>query len=167
MATKMSDHELRRNPGNEPICACGFRPEILDSDAGVGRQWRAKAVVLDHAKALNEDAHPNLNPVSRFAEDVLGLELTPWQRKLLDRSMERTPEAPFRTRRDVKYPRAGVRQTQDGKWLLTLWDGDSIVHAIDEEDRTNNDWYTAVTQGWMTVGACHQAGTNLNGYPVP
>ncbi|MFM9430036.1 hypothetical protein [Arthrobacter sp. MP_2.3] len=163
----MTDHGLRRNPDNEPVCTCGFRPDILETDAPVGKLWKAKAAVLDHVNALTDETNTSQHPVTRFAEEVLGLELTPWQRTVLDQSMKRSPEAPFQTKREVRYPRAGVRKTADGKWLLTLWDGDTIVHAIDEDDRTNNDWYTAVTQGWMTVGACQQAGTNLNGYPLP
>ena len=75
----------------------------------------------------------------------------------------RSPDAPFTGRHSVRYPRAGVRQTEDGRWLLTLWDGDRIVHGIDQEDRTHDDRYTAFSQGWLTVGACWKAGTNLNG----
>lgn len=63
---------------------------------------------------------------------------------------------------NAKYPRAGVRRTPEGQWLLTLWDGMGIQHHIDEpefKDRTD-----AFDYGWMTVGACRQSGTNLNGW---
>jgi hypothetical protein len=153
----MTNHFLKRNPDSEPVCACGYRPEILDAPAPVGKLWKAKTAVLDHVKALTE-ATPE-QAVTRYARDVLGIELAPWQRKALERS----PEAPFRGRHAVKYPRAGVRQTEDGRWLVTLWDGDNIVHVIDEEDRTHPDAYAAFAQGWLTIGACWQAGTNLNG----
>lgn len=76
----------------------------------------------------------------------------------------RTPVSPFPAKADVKYPRAGVRQTTDGRWMLSLWDGDRIVHVID--DPVFDDRKTAFDYGWLTIGACRQSGADLNGYPV-
>jgi len=134
----MTNHVLIRDRKNLPICACGYRPGIIDQigPAVVGVQWKAKADVLHHVDEI---------------------------RKLEGNTPRRSPEAPFTARHTVKYPRAGVRQTEDGRWLLTLWDGDEIVHVIDSRDREHEDRYTAFTQGWLTVGACRRAGTNLNG----
>ena len=126
----MSSHGLTRNEANEPVCLCGYRPEILDELAPVGRLWKAKKVVLDHADALNEGAAPD--PSDPFLVD------------------------------HAKYPRAGVRRTQDGQWLLTLWDGMGIQHHIDEPEF--KDRKDAFDYAWMTIGACREAGTNLNGW---
>lgn len=49
----MSKHSLTRNPENEPVCSCGFRPDILDTGAPIGRDWKAKGIILDHAASLN------------------------------------------------------------------------------------------------------------------
>ena len=137
----MTNHILIRDRQHNPICACGHRPAILDhtGPAIVGVQWKAKTDVLNHIDAANK------------AEAT-----TP---------ARRSPDAPFRGRHAATYPRAGVRQTEDGRWLLTLWDGDQIVHVTDEEDRIHDDRYTAVSAGWLTVGACRRSGTNLNGWP--
>jgi hypothetical protein len=132
----MSEHFLKRNPDNEPICACGYRPEILDTAAPVGKQWKAKTAVLNHIGAM-ADLAPMASP-------------------------RRSPDAPFVGGDQVKYPRAGVRQTSEGTWLLTCWDGESIVHVIDEP--VFDDRVTAFDYGWLTIGACRQSGTNLNGW---
>ncbi|MGO4143691.1 hypothetical protein AB4Y77_01285 [Paenarthrobacter sp. YAF11_1] len=49
---KTPSHFLKRNADNEAVCACGFRPEILDDPAPVGLQWKAKRDVLDHVDAM-------------------------------------------------------------------------------------------------------------------
>lgn len=126
----MSSHGLTRNAGNEPVCLCGFRPEILDAVEPIGQQWKARTVVLDHAEALNDRPVPD--PSDPFLVD------------------------------HATYPRAGVRRTKDGQWLLTLWDGMGIQHHIDEPEFT--DRKDAFDYAWMTIGACRQAGTNLNGW---
>ena len=130
----MSNHGLTRNPDNEPVCLCGLRHGILDDIRYPWheRQCKAKKVILDHAEALNTTPTPL-----------------------------RSPDAPFQIG-DAVYPRAGVRRTPAGKWLLTLWDGPGIMHHIDEPEfdaRTE-----AFDYGWVTVGACRQSGTNLNGW---
>lgn len=80
-------------------------------------------------------------------------------------SPRRTPVSPFLcVADDVKYPRAGVRQTDDGRWMLSLWDGDRIVHVIDEP--VFDDRKAAFDYGWLTIGACRDSGADLNGYPV-
>lgn len=137
----MNHHVLIRDRQHNPICACGHRPAILDQagPAVVGVQWKAKTDVLNHIDEANKDTG--------------------------NAPVRRSPEAPFTGRHAVQCPRAGVRQTEDGRWLLTLWDGNGIVHVIDPEDRIHDDWHTAVTQGWLTIGACRQSGTNLNGWP--
>ena len=135
-------HILIRDRQQNSMCACGYRPAILDQDgpAVVGIKWKAKTDVLNHIDT-KEKAAQGTAPARR------------------------SPEAPFTGRHAARYPRAGVRQTPDGRWLLTLWDGDGISHVIDEEDRTHDDRHTAFAQGWLTVGACRQSGTNLNGWP--
>jgi hypothetical protein len=135
----MSNHFLKRNHDNEPICACGYRPDILNTGAPVGKQWKARTAVLDHVQALHacDDCTPDLP--------------TPL----------RSPTDPF-VIADAKYPRAGVRQTEDGRWLLSCWDGDQIVHVIEEP--IFDDRVTAFDYAWLTIGACRDSGTNLNGW---
>lgn len=141
----MSNHGLTRNPDNEPVCLCGHRPAILDDPAPVGKQWKAQTAVLNHAKALDEyDA----------AIDSLIAPLPPAPAPL------RSPNDPFVVT-EARYPRAGVRQTEDGRWKLSCWDGDQIVHVIKEP--IFDDRVTAFDYGWLTIGACRQSGTNLNG----
>lgn len=122
-------HALVRDEKNDPVCACGLRPEILDEAAPVGRAWVAKKVILDHVDACN--GH------------------TP------------SPADPFLVDNAV-YPRAGVRRTEEGKWLLTLWDGFGIQHHIDEPEFKDQE--DAIEYGQMVIGACRDSGTNLNGW---
>jgi hypothetical protein len=77
---------------------------------------------------------------------------------------KRSPIAPFQAKSAVRYPRAGVRQNTNGRWLLSLWDGDRNVHIIDDPEF--DDRKAAFDYGWLTIGACRQSGANLNGYPV-
>ena len=152
----MSNHGLTRNPENEPVCACGFRPEILDEPAPVGKQWKARTAVLDHAKARNEDEAAFKGERIYTHEEIRAF----GEVQFNDRH-RRSPDAPFTANPEAKYPRAGVRQTEDGRWLLSCWDGDQIVHVIDEP--VFDDRVTAFDYGWLTIGACRQSGTNLNG----
>jgi hypothetical protein len=153
----MSNHGLTRNADNEPVCLCGYRPSILDEAAPVGKQWKARPAVLDPAKALNDAESAN---AWEAALDALTQPVPAPPTPL------RSPDDPFHNPGaeypGVKYPRAGVRQTDDGRWRLTCWDGDQIVHVIDEPDF--DDRVTAFDYGWLTIGACRQAGTNLNGW---
>ncbi|MGY4543280.1 hypothetical protein ACVWY0_003213 [Arthrobacter sp. UYNi723] len=146
----MSNHGLTRNPDNEPVCTCGYSPEVLDDYRPWvgGRLWRAKKDVLDHAEALND-----------YEARVEALAWAPVA--LPEPTPLRSPDAPF-TVRDALYPRAGVRQTGDGRWLLSCWDGDQIIHVIDEP--VFDDRVTAFDYGWLTIGACRESGTNLNGW---
>ncbi|MCO4256491.1 hypothetical protein [Pseudarthrobacter cellobiosi] len=162
----MPNHDLRRNPENEPVCVCGYRPAVLD---GGFRPWvgrvKAQTAVLDHAKALNEYeatvdelAKPApMDAAVTFAEDVLQFKLTPWQKEVLRRS----PDAPF-TLRHARYPRAGVRQTQDGRWKLMGWDRDDVAHVIVDEPYFD-DREEAFEVGRIIIGAHRQSGTDLNG----
>lgn len=148
----MSNHHLTRTPENEPVCSCGYRPDILDTAEPIGRMWKAKTLVLDHAKALNDAAAAN---EWEAALDALAQPATP-------PAAQRSPDDPFTASSDLEYPRAGVRRMPSGKWLLSLWDGSEVIHALDEpefDDRT-----TAFDYGWLTIGACRQSGTNLNGW---
>jgi hypothetical protein len=61
----------------------------------------------------------------------------------------------------VKYPRAGVRPTADGKWRLTLWDSPDVEHELPEPVFDELD--KAFDYGWLRIGACRESGTNLNG----
>lgn len=126
-APAAAQHGLNRNAENESVCLCGFRPHVLDNVAPIGRDWAAKAIILDHAAALNNA----------------------------------TADAPFTGNPDAKFPRAGVRPTSDGRWHLTLWDAPGIQHELPEPDFTERT--TAFDYGWLTIGACRQSGTNLNG----
>lgn len=156
----MTNHDLRRNADNEPVCVCGYRPEILDDPAPVGKQWKARTAVLEHAKALNEDAARRSSDVVRFAEDLLGHELLPWQARILQRG----PEVPFVVTERTRFPRAGVRPLSTGEWRLTLWDEPDVVHAWEDETAAvHPDRYTACVFGEMIIGAHRQAGTRLNG----
>lgn len=147
----MSNHDLTRNPENEPVCLCGYRPEILNEAAPVGKQWKARTAVLNHAKARNDAESVN---EWEAALDALA------QPKPTTPTPLRSPTDPF-ILSDPRYPRAGVRQTEDGRWRLSCWDGDRIVHVIDEP--VFDDRVTAFDYGWLTIGACRQSGTNLNG----
>ncbi|ALV43131.1 hypothetical protein AU252_19835 [Pseudarthrobacter sulfonivorans] len=142
----MSNHGLTRNPDNEPVCLCGYRPEILSDPAPVGKQWKAQTAVLDHVEALKE------------YDDAIDKYLA--TRPLPAPTPLRSPNDPFVVM-DARYPRAGVRRTEDGRWLLSCWDGDQIVHVIDEP--VFDDRVTAFDYGFLTIGACRESGTNLNG----
>ena len=147
----MSNHGLTRNQVNEPVCICGYRPEILDELAPVGKQWKARTIVLDHAWALN-DAESE----SEWEAAIDSL-VAP---KPAPATPRRSPADPFIIR-DAEYPRAGVRQTEDGRWMLCLWDGEQVLHVFDEP--VFDDRQTAFDYGWLTIGACRDSGTNLNG----
>jgi hypothetical protein len=149
----MSNHGFTRNPDNEPVCLCGYRPAILDEPAPVGKQWKARTAVLDHAKALNDAAAAN---EWEAALDALAQPVAATPTPL------RSPDAPFRASTDPKYPRAGVRRMPSGKWLLSMWDGDQVLHVFDDPEF--DDRKTAFDYGWLTIGACRQSGTNLNGW---
>ncbi|MET3349615.1 UNVERIFIED_ORG: hypothetical protein ABID57_001287 [Arthrobacter sp. UYEF1] len=162
----MPNHDLRRNPHNEPVCACGYRPAILDVwHSTADWQLKAKTAVLDHAKALNAYeatvdalAQPVPMPAAiSYAEDVLQLELTPWQKQFLQRS----PDAPFAVRH-ARYPTAGVRQMADGRWKLMGWDRDDVAHVIMDEPYFD-DRAEAFEVGRIIIGAHRQSGTDLNG----
>lgn len=152
----MSNHHLIRTPDNEPVCSCGFRPDILDTAEPIGRMWKAKTHVLDHVASLDaQEAMDELNAGVRSVYSVrsmLPLNLRP----------ERSPDAPFKVGSEAKYPRAGVRRMPSGKWLLSLWDGSEVIHVLDEPEF--DDRKTAFDYGWLTIGACRQSGTNLNGW---
>lgn len=139
----MSEHFLKRNPENEPVCSCGYRPDILDSGAPVGKQWKARTAVLDHVQALHA------------CEDCTPDEPTP----------PRSPADPFVVGELAKYPRAGVRQMADGRWLLMGWDREDVAHGI-----TDVPWFDdraeACEVGRIIIGAHRQSGTDLNGLAV-
>lgn len=80
--------------------------------------------------------------------------------KELNETPLRSPDDPFVVA-DAKYPRAGVRPMRDGRWLLTLWDEGDVLHPIPDPDF--DDLTEAFEYGWMTIGACRQSGTSLNG----
>ncbi|KQR02504.1 hypothetical protein ASF72_10750 [Arthrobacter sp. Leaf141] len=132
----MSDlHGLTRNSENEPVCICGYRPDILNEFLSVGKQWKAKQMVLDHAEALN------LRPVNA-----------------------RCPEAPFSPGESARYPRAGVRQHLDGHWLITLWDEKGIVHAWESSGLDKHETrFEAFTFAWAFIQAHRCSGVRLNG----
>ena len=150
----MSNHGLTRNADNEPVCIlCGYRPAILDEAAPVGKQWKARTAVLDHAKALNDAEAANEWEAALDAHPGLGKPPT-------KPAPLRSPDAPF-VFEDARYPRAGVRQTDDGRWRLTFWDGDHIVHVF--ADPIFSDRVEAFDVGQTIIGACRDSGTNLNG----
>ena len=144
----MSNHGFTRNPDNEPVCLCGYRPAILDEPGPIGRQWKARTAVLDHVQALHDCNDCPDTPPEPVRTDIQPTPL-------------RSPDAPFTARTDLKYPRAGVRMMASGKWLLSLWDGDEVLHVFDDPEF--DDRRTAFDYGWLTIGACRQSGTNLNG----
>lgn len=151
----MSNHGLTRNSENEPVCACGYRPEILDEPAPVGKQWKARTAVLDHAKARNEDEAALRGERIYSPEEIRAF----GEIHFNDRA-KRSPDAPFIVQ-DARYPRAGVRPTADGRWLLTLWDDEDVRHPIAEPEF--DELAKAFDYGWLTIGACRQSGTSLNG----
>jgi hypothetical protein len=135
----MTKHDLTRDSANQPVCVCGYRPDILNQTSPVGIQWKAKADVLNHVEA----------------ERLLEL-------KAIHAPARRSPLDPFQASTELKYPRAGVRQTPAGEWLLSCWDADRIVHVIDEP--VFADRVAAFDYGYLAIGACRQSGTNLNGW---
>ncbi|QSZ53297.1 hypothetical protein RI444_15320 [Paenarthrobacter sp. AT5] len=120
-------HFLKRNPDNEAVCACGFRPDILDDPAPVGVRWKAKRDVLDHV------------------EKVLGLR----------------PAAPFESNQEQRFPRAGVRPGANGRWRLTLWDEEGVMHP--QPDPWFDTAQEAFDQGHLIIGTHWKAGSRLNG----
>lgn len=158
----MTDHDLRRNADKEAVCACGYRPEILDDwRPWAGRQAKATTLVLDHVKALNEATDAvSADNVVRFVEEVLGQELLPWQARML----QRISDTPFVVTDETRFPRAGVRALPSGDWKLTLWDEPDVVHAWEDETAAiHPSMYTAIATGEMIIGAHRQSGTRLNG----
>ncbi|MFK0005501.1 hypothetical protein ACIQTZ_00460 [Paenarthrobacter sp. NPDC090520] len=124
---KTLSHFLKRNADNEPVCGCGFRPEILDDPAPVGIMWKARRDVLDHVDAMSGYR----------------------------------PSAPFDGSPDRRFPRAGVRPGASGRWKLTLWDEEGVMHP------QPNPWYDtcqeAFDQGHLIIGTHWKAGSRLNG----
>jgi hypothetical protein len=158
----MSDHDLRRSADNEPVCACGYRPEILDDwRPWSNRQTKARTAVLDHAQELNrKEATSKPADIVRFAEAALGVEVLPWQVRMLQRAFE----SPFVVTESTRYPRAGVRRLPTGEWKLTLWDEPDVVHACANESVSlHPDRYSACLIGETIIGAHRQSGTRLNG----
>lgn len=149
----MTKHGLTRNDLNEPVCRCGFRPEILDRSLMTlaRRQLHAKNIILGHAEGLNEyEAR-----LDALAAPVTHPDLP---------TAPRSPEAPFKVPEDAKYPRAGVRPSADGQWTLTLWDSPGVTHAFtNPEDRTHPDRHTAFVMGQLIIDCHWRAGTRLNG----
>lgn len=106
----MSNHGLTRTAEKEAVCLCGYRPEVLDENRPwTERQLKAKTAVLDHAQALNK-YEAAVEALAQPATKTVPL---------------RSPNDPFVVM-DARYPRAGVRQTDDGRWLLSCWDGEQI-----------------------------------------
>ncbi len=132
----MPKHLLVRNKHGEPVCACGFRPEILGAagEKPVGAQWKAKADVLNHVDTARDlpERKPN-------------------------------PSDPFDVGAERVYPRAGVRRRPDGSWLLTLWDGPDIAHELHEGSAEHTTRYNAFCTGQMIIDSHWRAGTRLNG----
>ncbi len=76
----------------------------------------------------------------------------------------RSPVAPFHVHDEAEYPRAGVRQTPDGRWMLSLWNPNRSIEVIDEP--VFDDRVTAFDYGWLTIGACRASKVGLDGYPL-
>lgn len=97
----MSNHGLTRNADNDPVCLCGYYPAVLNEAAPVGKQWKARTAVLDHAQALNN---------YEAKVEALAAPVTP-------PTPLRSPDAPFNVHPyDVTYP-AG-RCPADRGWSL-------------------------------------------------
>jgi hypothetical protein len=140
----VTDHFLKRSPDLEPVCVCGYRPEILDTPAALAPMAKAKTAVLNHVDALSE------TPTDLWKQGPVPC----------------SPDAPFRRHEEQKYPRAGVRRTPSGVWKLTLWDEPDVVHAWDDPaDGVHPDRYTACATGQLIIGAHRQSDTRLNGMP--
>jgi hypothetical protein len=136
----MNNHGLARNAENETICLCGYRPEIWDKPAPVGKQWKAKAMVLAHVAALTEQ-----NTVTSL----------------------RSPQDPFHTSHERRYPRAGVRQGDAGKWIITLWDEEGVVHVWENQDNAEHHNRLDAFDFAQWFIKCHRdAGVRLNGRDV-
>lgn len=105
----MSSHFLTRNPDNEHICGgCGFRPAILDDPAPIGKSWKAKNAVIEHLRALRPSY------------------------------LTRSPRDPFHANHERRFPRAGVRRGDDGKWIVTLWDEEGVMHVWENSDNAEH-----------------------------
>lgn len=136
----MSNHGLARNADNETVCLCGYRPEIWDKPAPVGKQWKAKSMVLAHAAALTPQA------------TVL--------------TALRSPVDPFPAKHVRRFPRAGVRRAEDGKWIVTLWDEEGVVHAWQQEDNAEHvDRVDAFDFAHWFIKSHRDLGLRLNGMP--
>lgn len=134
----MSNHGLTRNPENETICLCGYRPDIWDQPAPVGKQWKAKSMILAHAAALT----PQTN--------ILTAMRSPWD--------------PFPANHVRRFPRAGVRRTGDGKWIVTLWDDQGVMHAWENPGNAeHHNRIDAFEFAHWFIKVHHDLGVSLSG----
>lgn len=148
----MSNHFLTRGEGNEPVCGgCGFRPAVLDDFRPWHHRFRkAKIAVLDHAKTFN-DFEATLKAAAQ-PDTVIPL---------------RSPQDPFHSRHERRFPRAGVRQGDAGKWIITLWDEEGVVHVWENQDNAEHHNRLDAFDFAQWFIKCHRdAGVRLNGRDV-
>lgn len=71
------------------------------------------------------------------------------------------PSAPFKGHPDRRFPRAGVRPGASGRWKLTLWDEEGVMHP--QPDPWFDTAQEAFDHGHLVIGTHWKAGTRLNG----
>src|SRR5690349_20989534 len=98
----MNNHELGKNGDNEPVCRCGYRPDVLDDfRTWSGRRSKATTLVLEHVEQLNRtEAAAKAANVVQYAEEALGMQVLPWQEEVLQKVLE----APFVVTESTRYP---------------------------------------------------------------
>lgn len=69
---------------------------------------------------------------------------------------------PFETRHERKYPRAGVRLSLSGQWLVTLWDSPDVMRG--HMNTSHDTRAEAIEHGRLIIGTHRQSSTNLLGY---
>ncbi|MFJ4168519.1 hypothetical protein ACIPY3_03305 [Paenarthrobacter sp. NPDC089714] len=73
------------------------------------------------------------------------------------------PSAPFDGGPDRRFPRAGVRPGASGRWKLTLWDEEGVMHPLPFKSQWHDTAQEAFDFGQFIISSHWKAGTRLDG----
>lgn len=77
---------------------------------------------------------------------------------------QRSPPDPFYADHPRRYPRAGVRRGENGKWVVTLWDEEGVMHAWQHEGNAEHaDRIGAFDFAHWFIKSHQEIGVRLNG----
>lgn len=80
---------------------------------------------------------------------------------------QRSPQDPFATNQPRRFPRAGVRRGADGKWIVTLWDEEGVMHAWENDGNAEHpNRLDAFDFAQWFIKAHREAGVRLNGRDI-